>query len=100
MSDIVQIGYQKQNFNYMYRILTYYLENSDDDSVKENVRNLKDKIDSVHNFYFCDGEERIGIYFNLSDMNTLNVVYESLLFMTVEAREIHILRRKNKGNGR
>lgn len=83
----MQIKYAKENFNFLYRMLEWFLENTQVLEVKGAIDILMRKIRGCHSWEFSDD---IFIILDLddSDISTLLYVYENSLFVTYEAKVI------------
>lgn len=84
----MQVKYDKQQFNCMYRYVQYFYENVDDNSVKSFLKQFQYDVWEYSSWMIDDGKYYIVMNLNESDISVLLYVYENILFYTVEAQRI------------
>lgn len=83
----MQIKYAKENFNFLYRMLEWFMENTEENNIKNAIDILVHKIQYCHSWEFSS-ETFIILDLDDSDISTLLYVYENSLFVTYEAKVI------------
>lgn len=84
----MQVKYGKDQFNYMYRVVQFFYEQSDEYYVKEMLSNFMKNTEEYSSWMIEGGEMKIVLNMTDADLSVLLYVYENILFYTVEGQRI------------
>ena len=84
----MQIAYDKGQYNYLYRMCTYFIEQVKESEIKQKIGDFLNRIEDNCGWYQSEGYLKIVLNMSDSDVEVLLYVLENIVFYTIEARRI------------
>lgn len=84
----MQIAYDKNQYNYMYRICQFFIEECQDNKIKNMINDFLKRIEDTIGWYVSEGLIKAVLTLNEPDIEVLLYVYENIIFFTAEGQRI------------
>lgn len=84
----MMIKYDKNQYNYMFRMTQYFLEMTDNNEIKKMISDFTNRIEYSCGWIMEDGSTKIVLNLSEADIAVLLYVYENIIFFTAEGQRI------------
>ncbi len=84
----MQIAYSKDQYNYMYRMCRYFMDECRDEKIQNMIDQFLMRIESTCGWFFGDGQLKIVLNLGDVDIEVLLYIYENVIFFTAEGQRI------------
>lgn len=84
----MQIAYDKDQYNYMYRICKFFMEECKEIPIQNMINDFLTRIEDSIGWYTHEGKIKAVLTLTDADIEVLLYVYENIIFFTAEGQRI------------
>ena len=84
----MQIAYDKNQYNYMYRICKFFIEECKEIKIQNMINDFLSRIESNVGWFSSDGVMKVVLNLTDADIEVLLYVSENIIFFTAEGQRI------------